>query len=486
MRTNETFENAGEAIFSPEAISILESFKGKIVDGNPTPAPGGQVTIEPSLFAICLSDAGASYDAALDVQQNPQAASAPAIAALTNAEHNRAISWPDAPPPAHLDSGQKAAIEAIAKGQNVRIFGPPGCGKSEVITQAVIMALKAGKSVLVGANVPSALAVIERRLAKTGVDIQATDSLVIANIEKLLRLDPRRPLFDLVLIDEATRMSVSESALYASRARQIVVCGDPKQMRPEQDRPDLYTLTNTRNFIEQALTRHYRSQDNKLIFFSNAMNYDMQLRTMPTPHIGRRSGVDLIFVKNATAQSSVYGRTNALEANSVANAIIERIKNFPSSSVASVAMTRSQSRLITSIVEKKLANSGLKNSFLSLIQEEPFWCRTPDEAQGEERDYIAVSATFAPLNESLDDCLGTFEHEHPLNKLNVAMSRARQRCELFVSFLPRHVIAQNKKSQGSTALLALFHSYAMLTRAGDDLEVSKIPQFLVIAHPRRF
>ena len=72
--------------------------------------------------------------------------------------------------PTSADSSQLAAIYLASKGESFVLHGPPGTGKSQTITNLIANALYNGKSVLFVAEKMAALSVVQKRLAKIGLD----------------------------------------------------------------------------------------------------------------------------------------------------------------------------------------------------------------------------------------------------------------------------------------------------------------------------
>src|SRR4029077_12279343 len=62
------------------------------------------------------------------------------------------------------DSSQQAAIEAVKRGANLVLDGPPGTGKSQTIANLIAEYLAAGKTVLFVSEKAAALEVVRRRL----------------------------------------------------------------------------------------------------------------------------------------------------------------------------------------------------------------------------------------------------------------------------------------------------------------------------------
>ncbi|WP_028504854.1 DUF4011 domain-containing protein [Ruminococcus sp. FC2018] len=94
--------------------------------------------------------------------------------------------------PMSADSSQLAAIYLASKGESFVLHGPPGTGKSQTITNLIANALYNGKSVLFVAEKMAALSVVQKRLAKIGLDPfcleihsnKATKREVLSQLEK--------------------------------------------------------------------------------------------------------------------------------------------------------------------------------------------------------------------------------------------------------------------------------------------------------------
>ncbi|MCQ2250448.1 MAG: DUF4011 domain-containing protein, partial [Bacteroidales bacterium] len=71
--------------------------------------------------------------------------------------------------PVSCDSSQLEAVEAAASGNSFIMFGPPGTGKSQTITNIIANALYRGKRVLFVAQKAAALDVVRTRLDKLGL-----------------------------------------------------------------------------------------------------------------------------------------------------------------------------------------------------------------------------------------------------------------------------------------------------------------------------
>ncbi|HTC14015.1 MAG TPA: DUF4011 domain-containing protein, partial [Chthoniobacterales bacterium] len=77
--------------------------------------------------------------------------------------------------PLSADSSQLSAVLAAAKGKNFVLFGPPGTGKSQTITNMIAQCLAEKKTVLFVAQKTAALEVVMRRLKEIGLEDHALE-----------------------------------------------------------------------------------------------------------------------------------------------------------------------------------------------------------------------------------------------------------------------------------------------------------------------
>ena len=76
----------------------------------------------------------------------------------------------DVATPISVDSSQLEAVIESGNGKSFILYGPPGTGKSQTITNMIANALYQGKRVLFVAEKMAALQVVQKRLAKIGLD----------------------------------------------------------------------------------------------------------------------------------------------------------------------------------------------------------------------------------------------------------------------------------------------------------------------------
>ncbi len=115
-------------------------------------------------------------------------------------------------------------------------------------------------------------------------------------------LEPGKPDFDLVIMDEASQIRPEEALGAIARGQKVVIVGDQMQLPPtpffqKLSRGDMaddveFEETKEDSVLEAAaggfhpsrrLKWHYRSEHGSLIAFSNREFYDDQLTVFPSP-----------------------------------------------------------------------------------------------------------------------------------------------------------------------------------------------------------
>ena len=108
---------------------------------------------------------------------------------------------------------------------------------------------------------------------------------------------PARPVFDVVIFDEASPVLPADAVPALLWAPQAVVAGDSRQLPPtdffraeadESDDEDEGLTVGFESILDvllrsTMLTWHYRPEDERLIAFSNHTIYDSALTTLPGP-----------------------------------------------------------------------------------------------------------------------------------------------------------------------------------------------------------
>jgi very-short-patch-repair endonuclease len=268
-------------------------------------------------------------------------------------------------------------------------------------------------------------------------------------------LDPRSINFDVVIFDEASQVKPADALGALLRGKQVTVMGDTKQLPPtsffdhmsagedadfesaDTNVTDVESILHLckRSFPTKLLKWHYRSKHESLIAVSNQEFYDNELFVYPSschesPDIGLK--FNPIF-------DSVYDRgrssVNRKEAQAVAKAAAEHYRKWPNKSLGVGAFNIKQQQAILEEIELLLKlNPEMEDSFSSK-QNEHFFVKNLETIQGDERDVIFLSVGFGfDETHQLSRNFGPLNQDGGQRRLNVLISRAREKCVVFSNF----------------------------------------------------
>ncbi len=289
-------------------------------------------------------------------------------------------------------------------------------------------------------------------------------------------LSTDQTMFDVVIFDEASQITVWDAVGALARGKQVIVAGDPKQMPPTNffgrssndddidDEGDLESILDEllgASIPQRVLNLHYRSRRESLIAFSNNRYYDDSLVTFPAP-VYPDKGVS--FVKCGGVYSKGKGRNNPEEARQVVREIVERLTStvdeVRNQSIGVVTFNSEQQSLIEDLLDKeRREDPGLEWAFAE-DHLEPVFVKNLESVQGDERDVILFSTTYGPdQSGSLSMNFGPLNKNGGERRLNVAMTRARSEMKVFSS-LPIDRMDLRRTSARAVADLKHFLEYA--------------------------
>ena len=292
-------------------------------------------------------------------------------------------------------------------------------------------------------------------------------------------LSPGSTDFDLLVIDEASQVKPEDALGAIARCRQIAVIGDKKQLPPTSffdrmvnddddngddenlvsltgpaDMESILTLCEARGVPGRMLRWHYRSRHPSLIEVSNAEFYEDGLFLPPAPLFDRQQD-GFIVRKVAGAYDRGGKRTNRVEADEVIRAIKRHAQNTPERSLGVVTFSIAQKQLIEDLLEVDRRNDPELDKFASRSGAEAFFVKNLENVQGDERDVIYVSVGYGPRQAGLgldSMSFGPVSSEGGERRLNVLFTRARYRCEVFVSFASGDIDLSRTSQRGPEVL----------------------------------
>ena len=122
--------------------------------------------------------------------------------------------------PVDVDSSQMEAVVESGEGRSFILYGPPGSGKSQTITNMIANALYHGRRVLFVAEKMAALEVVQKRLAKIGLDPFCLE-MHSNKITKPHLLHQLQTTLDLTRIKEPEQYEATSQELFRQRQNLI-------------------------------------------------------------------------------------------------------------------------------------------------------------------------------------------------------------------------------------------------------------------------
>ena len=292
-------------------------------------------------------------------------------------------------------------------------------------------------------------------------------------------LSPNQALFDVVIFDEASQITVWDAVGSIARGQQVIVTGDPKQMPPtnffarSDDDPDgdIDAQGDLESILDEmlgagiprrTLNLHYRSRKESLIAFSNARYYDNELITFPAPNVAER-GVRLVRPDGFYARGKA--RHNEGEAKAIVNEVLRRLTHpdpaIHKLSIGVVTFNSEQQNLIENLLdEARSKQPEIEWAFSREHTIEPVFVKNLETVQGDERDVILFSVTYGPDQSGhVTMNFGPLNREGGERRLNVAMTRSRSEMLVFSTLSPEHIDLSRTQAR-AVADLKHFLEYA--------------------------
>lgn len=324
-------------------------------------------------------------------------------------------------------------------------------------------------------------------MEKAGGAIQMMKPVFLMSPLSVAQFLPNDLRFDVVIFDEASQIKPEDALSAILRAEQTIVVGDSKQMPPtsffdklsqeedEEESEAIQILGNLESVLALMasvvrgtsrttdLRWHYRSLHSALIRPSNACFYNNNLVVFPSPTYqvnAAEGGLGLAWHYDPT---SVYdrgkSRKNAKQAESVARAALQHIQDHPKDTIGIAAFSKQQQEAIEDAIDLlRNQNPGVFEQFNSQHQHEPLFVKNLESVQGDERDVIMISVGYGRDETGyLAMNFGPINADGGERRLNVLMSRARKRCEVFSSITSGDIRLSEDTKKGVEVLKMFLH-----------------------------
>jgi len=284
------------------------------------------------------------------------------------------------------------------------------------------------------------------------------------SVAQYISLDGDHKLTDLVIFDEASQIPTSEAIGAIARGKSVVIVGDPKQMPPttffqanaigedEAEYDDMDSILDdciALTMPAHHLTWHYRSRHESLISFSNTNYYDGKLMTFPSAD-DRTSHVEYVAIEGTYDKGAT--RSNRREAEAIVEEIIRHYTSDQALSLGVISFSKVQQTLIEDLLLERLkGHPSLEKKLYG--GEEPLFVKNLENVQGDERDVILFSVGYGPdKNGNVSMNFGPLNISGGERRLNVAVSRARQRMKVFSSMHAEQIDLSRSQALGVKGL----------------------------------
>ena len=320
---------------------------------------------------------------------------------------------------------------------------------------------------------------IRRLMKATGNVIQVIKPVFMMSPLSIAQfLPPGSMKFDLVIFDEASQVKPVDAFGAILRGNQLVVVGDDRQLPPttffetsidvDEDYSDSVTmdlesilgLSVAQGVPHRMLRWHYRSQHESLIAVSNYEFYDHKLVIFPSPDKDRQKVGLAYHYLPETEYDRGGSRKNIEEAREVASAVMRHAKESPDLTLGVATFSSSQQEAIRDAIEMARRQDSSLEGFFSAHPEEPFFVKNLENVQGDERDVIFISIGYGRAADGrVAMNFGPVNQDGGERRLNVLITRARKRCEVFTNLKADDIDLGRTRSRG-VHVLKRFLKYA--------------------------
>jgi len=305
----------------------------------------------------------------------------------------------------------------------------------------------------------------------------AMSPLVVASIL------PAGRWFDVVIFDEASQIPPAQAVSAISRATQVVVAGDERQLPPTSfftAATDVDDTAASATDFDDSLTEgfesildvlsaalpvrrlnwHYRSLDERLVSFANAQMYGGTLVTFPGTSDEAVVSLEVVDGSAPVQPGLEAIESTQAEVDRVVKLVLAHARTRPGESLGVIALGIKHAARIDEALRSALIGAEGLGQFFDEGAAERFFVKNLERVQGDERDAIILSIGYGktPHGRVLHR-FGPLNIEGGERRLNVAITRARRRMTVVSSFTAADLDPTRLKARGAL-MLRDFLAYA--------------------------
>ncbi|MGP4039554.1 AAA domain-containing protein [Gracilibacillus sp. D59] len=284
-------------------------------------------------------------------------------------------------------------------------------------------------------------------------------------------------IFDLVIFDEASQCTVENGMPSIYRGNKVVVAGDEQQLPPsslfkgsvdsdedeeQEEFEESQSLLNLAKRIlpSSLLEWHYRSKSEELINFSNHAFYHGHMQIAPNVNHLQ----DPAAIQWHESNGRWINQQNTVEAEDVVKLLKQKLIEDASKTIGIITFNAKQQAAIEDAIDRFSEEDAefavIYDQVMSRDLDERIFVKNIENVQGDERDIIIFSIAYAKNKEGkVYNRFGTLGQEGGENRLNVAVTRAKQEIHLVSSIEPHELNVTNAKNIGPK-LLKAYMEYA--------------------------
>jgi very-short-patch-repair endonuclease len=276
-----------------------------------------------------------------------------------------------------------------------------------------------------------------------------------------------KDLFDVVIFDEASQCTVENGIPAIYRGKKTIIAGDEKQLPPSSlfkgslqgdeeedevsDLEESESLLNLakRVFPSKMLQWHYRSKSEELINFSNHAYYNGNIQIAPNvAHLKEPSSLQWHKVDGRW-----INQCNEVEAHAVVDLLKVLLVKDANKSIGIITFNAKQQDKIQDIIDQKTEDDEEFNTLYQQVMgrelDERIFVKNIENVQGDERDIILFSIAYAKNQEGrVYNRFGTLGQQGGENRLNVAVTRAKEEIHVVSSIEPHELNVSSTKNDG--------------------------------------
>ncbi|GAB2567317.1 hypothetical protein Aab01nite_45030 [Paractinoplanes abujensis] len=284
---------------------------------------------------------------------------------------------------------------------------------------------------------------VQELLAQARHAVQGLKPCLLMSPLAVSRYLPPEMEFDMVVIDEASQVTTADAINCIYRGDALVVSGDDRQLPPTSyydrvsddvtDFPSILELARE-TFPTLHLGWHHRSRHEALFAFANLAYYHGRLVGMARSYPQEpEHGVEMFLVDGVYRRQTTSD--NPIEADAVAERVLHHYATRPGKTLGVVTLSVAQADAVDDAVRRAIAERpDLEHHLENNDRLDGFFCKSLEAVQGDVRDVIIISIGYGyDENDKISTNFGSLNRPLGWRRLNVAITRARERIEVVSS-----------------------------------------------------